>query len=77
MSTTISPFLSRITIVPGVRSGKPCLRGTRITVQEVLDWLAAGATQDEILSDYPYLERDDFKAVYAYAAQLARQQTAT
>ncbi|HZS57007.1 MAG TPA: DUF433 domain-containing protein [Bryobacteraceae bacterium] len=61
--------LSRITIVPGVRSGQPCIRGTRVTVKDVLRWLAAGATEDEILGDYPYLDRDDFKAVYAYASE--------
>lgn len=66
---SVNPYLSRIAIKPGVRSGRPCIRDTRVTVQEVLRWLAGGATEEEILSDYPYLERDDFKAVFAYAAQ--------
>ncbi|MBV8812674.1 MAG: DUF433 domain-containing protein [Acidobacteriaceae bacterium] len=69
MSAVVNPYISRIRIRAGVRSGKPCVRDTRITVQEVLQWLASGATEDQILNDYPYLERDDFKAVFAYAAQ--------
>ena len=64
-----NPHLDRIVIEPDVRSGRPCVRDTRITVQEVLRWLASGETQEEILNDYPYLEKDDFKAVFAYAAQ--------
>jgi uncharacterized protein (DUF433 family) len=71
MSTTPESLLDRITIDPAVRFGKPCIRGHRITVQEVLQWLSSGATPDEILNDYPQLEPDDFRAVYAYAAELA------
>jgi uncharacterized protein (DUF433 family) len=67
MSTTPESLLDRITIDPAVRFGKPCIRGHRITVQEVLQWLSSGATPDEILNDYPQLEPDDFRAVYAYA----------
>lgn len=67
-----SPLLERITIDPDVRFGKPCIRGHRITVQEILEWLSGGATQTQILGDYPQLEPDDFLAVYAYAAELAR-----
>ena len=52
----------RITIEPGKRSGRPCIRGLRITVWDVLGWLAAGKNEQEILDDYPELERDDFKA---------------
>ena len=70
MSASANPYLSRITINPGVRSGRPVIRDTRITVQEILRWLAAGVTEDQILSDYPYLEKDDFKASFAYAAQI-------
>jgi len=55
-----------ITIEPGKRSGQPCIRGMRITVQDVLEYLASGMTQDEILQDFPYLERDDFRAIFAY-----------
>jgi uncharacterized protein (DUF433 family) len=60
---------SRITIVPGQRSGQACIRGLRITVWDVLDMLASGMTEDEILRDYPYLEKADFAAVYAYTSQ--------
>lgn len=77
MNAVINPYLARIVVDPGVRSGRPCVRDTRITVQEVLRWLASGATEDEILRDYPYLNRDDFKAVFAYAAQLPDPRTAT
>lgn len=66
-------LLERITIDPEVRFGKPCVRGHRITVQEILEWLSNGASQQQILSDYPQLEPDDFLAVYAYAAQLAAE----
>jgi uncharacterized protein (DUF433 family) len=64
-------LLGRITIDTGVRFGKPCIRGHRITVQEVLEWLSSGASQQQILADYPQLEPADFLAVYAYAAELA------
>ncbi len=67
--STAPPANSRITVVPGVRSGQPSIRGTRVAVKDVLTWLANGATEDEILSDYPYLEKEDFKAVYAYTSQ--------
>ena len=63
--------LERITIDSGVRFGKPCIRGHRITVQEILEWLSSGATEQQILQDYPQLEPDDFRAVYACAAELA------
>jgi uncharacterized protein (DUF433 family) len=61
----------RITTDPEVRFGKPCIRGHRITVQEILEWLSGGASQEQILADYPQLEPEDFLAVYAYAAELA------
>ena len=64
-------LLDRITVDSDVRFGKPCIRGHRITVQEVLEWLSCGASQEQILADYPQLELDDFLAVYAYAAELA------
>ena len=63
----------RITIEPGKRSGQPCIRGLRITVWDVLNWLAAGLNESEILDDYPELERDDFRAVYEYAAKLGQR----
>jgi uncharacterized protein (DUF433 family) len=51
-------------------SGNLAFRGHRITVQEVLEWLSSGTSQEQILADYPQLEPDDFPAVYAYAAEL-------
>jgi uncharacterized protein (DUF433 family) len=74
--TTDKADLSRVTIVPGQRSGQPCIRGLRVTVWDVLDMLASGMTEDEILLDYPYLEKADFPAVYAYASQTGRERRA-
>jgi uncharacterized protein (DUF433 family) len=59
---------SRITVEQGKRSGQPCIRGLRITVWDVLSWLAAGMTEEQILADYPELERDDLRAVYDFAS---------
>jgi uncharacterized protein (DUF433 family) len=64
--------LSRITVVPGQRSGQPCIRNLRITVWDVLDMLASGMTEMEILNDYPYLQQADFPAIYAHASQVGR-----
>jgi len=66
-------YRDRITLEPGKRSGKPCIRGLRITVDDVLSYLAAGMSEDEILADFPLLERDDFRAVYAFAADRERR----
>lgn len=63
----------RITIEPGKRSGQPCIRGLRITVWDVLNWLAGGMSEEEILADYPELEREDFLAVYEFAARLGQR----
>jgi uncharacterized protein (DUF433 family) len=71
MPTIANPLLARITVDPAVRFGKPCIRGHRIAVQEVLEWLSGGATAEQIMADYPQLEPEDFRAVYAYAAELA------
>jgi uncharacterized protein (DUF433 family) len=57
-----------ITIEPGKRSGKPCIRGMRITVYDVLEYLAAGMTHQEILDDFPYLTEEDILACLSYAA---------
>ncbi len=57
-----------ITIEPGKRGGKPCIRGLRISVYDVLSYLAAGMSEDEILRDFPYLTREDIRACLAYAA---------
>jgi len=56
-----------------VRSGKPCVNGTRITVYDVLEYLAGGMSEDEILSDFPDLTRDDIRACLAFAAARERQ----
>jgi uncharacterized protein (DUF433 family) len=64
---------NRITIEPGKRSGQPCIRGLRITVWEVLGWLAAGMSEEQIITDYPELEKDDFRAVFEYAARVGRR----
>jgi uncharacterized protein (DUF433 family) len=57
-----------ITIEPGKRGGKPCIRGMRITVYDVLEYLASGMTQQEVLADFPYLTEEDIRASLAYAA---------
>ncbi len=62
-----------ITVEPGKRSGKPCIRGMRITVTDVLEYLAGGMTEDEILADFPYLTRDDIRACLAFAADRERR----
>lgn len=62
-----------ITIEPGKRSGKPCIRGLRITVYDVLSYLAAGMTTQEILKDFPYLTEEDIRACLAYAADAERR----
>jgi len=64
---------NRITVEPGRRSGQPCIRSLRITVWEVLDWLAAGTSESQILADYPELEPADFRAVFEYAALVGRR----
>jgi uncharacterized protein (DUF433 family) len=66
-------YRSRITIDPDKRGGKPCLRGLRITVYDVLDYLAGGMTEDQILEDFPDLERDDIRAALAFAADRERR----
>jgi uncharacterized protein (DUF433 family) len=62
-------LLDRITAEPGKMGGRPCIRGMRIRVLDVLEMLAAGASQAEILSDFPYLEADDIRAALLYAAR--------
>jgi uncharacterized protein (DUF433 family) len=63
-----------ITIEPGKRGGKPCIRGMRITVYDVLSYLASGMTHQEILRDFPYLTEEDILACLSYAADRERQQ---
>jgi uncharacterized protein (DUF433 family) len=62
-----------ITIEPGKRSGKPCIRGMRITVYDVLEYLAAGMSEDGILADFPELNREDIRACLAFAADRERK----
>jgi uncharacterized protein (DUF433 family) len=63
---------SRITIEPGKRGGRPCIRGMRITVYDVLSYLAAGMTSNQILDDFPYLMAEDIQACLAFAAERER-----
>jgi uncharacterized protein (DUF433 family) len=65
-----------ITIEPDKRGGRPCIRGLRITVSDVLGWLAAGMSHEEILADFPDLTEDDIRAALAYAADERRVMTA-
>ncbi len=66
-------YRDRITIEPGKRSGKPCIRGLRITVYDILSYLAAGMSVDEVLADFPSLTREDILAALSYAADRERQ----
>jgi uncharacterized protein (DUF433 family) len=61
----------RITLEAEKLGGKPCIRGLRISVQDVLSYLASGMTESEILEEFPDLEREDFQAVYKFAAEVA------
>ena len=66
-------YQGRISIEPGKRGGKPCIRGLRITVYDVLDYLASGMSEQEILDDFPDLTRDDIRACLAFAADRERR----
>jgi uncharacterized protein (DUF433 family) len=66
-------LLKRITLEPGKCGGRPCIRGLRIRVSDILDLLAAGASEKEILKDYAFLESDDVRAALAFAAAQAKQ----
>jgi uncharacterized protein (DUF433 family) len=68
-----SELLSRITVEPGKRSGKPCIRGLRITVSDVLEYLASGMTEAEIIADFPELTSEDIRACLAFAAERERR----
>ena len=65
--------LDRISIDPKVSFGKPCIKGTRIWVSLILDFLASGETESQILAAYPQLQQDDIRAALAYAAEVARE----
>ena len=68
-----SDLLKRITVDPGKRSGKPCIRGLRITVSDVLEYLASGMSEAEIVADFPDLSSDDIRACLAFAAERERR----
>ena len=70
-------YLDYITIEPGKRSGKPCIRGLRLTVYDVLEYLASGMTEAEILADFPDLTALDIRACLAFAADRERKLVAT
>ena len=65
-------FKDIITIEPGKRGGKPCIRGLRITVYDILEYLASGMNQQEILDDFPYLTKEDILACLSFAAERER-----
>ena len=66
-------YRDRITIEPGKRGGKPCVRGSRMTVSDVLDYLASGMSEDDVLHDFPDLTREDIRACLAFAADRERR----
>lgn len=68
----MNPLLARIAIDPEVCGGKPCIRGTRVWVSLILDFLADGVSEQEILADYPDLVHEDVLAAIAYGAEMAR-----
>ena len=70
-------YRDRITIEAGKRGGKACIRGLRITVYDILEYLAAGMTRDQILADFPDLEPEDISAVLAFAADRERKLSST
>lgn len=67
----------RISVDPAVLVGKPCIKGTRITVELILKWLAAGRTSDELLEAYPFIEREDIEAALEFAAWSVNRERAT
>lgn len=68
-----NPLLQRISVNPNVCFGKPCIRGTRIWVSLILDFLASGMTIKEIIEEYPHLTEDDIRAAIAYGAEMSRE----
>ena len=69
----VNPLLERISIDPNVSFGRPCIRGTRIWVSLILDFLASGMTSEEILREYPQLVINDIRAAIAYGAEMSRE----
>lgn len=72
VSRPVPDYRDIITVEPGKRGGRPCIRGMRIAVADILGWLAAGMSHEEILSDYPELTEEDIRASLAYAADRER-----
>lgn len=70
----MNPLLQRISVDPGVCGGKPCIKGTRLWVSLILDFLAEGMTEAELLTEYPQLSHEDVLAAIAYGAEAARVQ---
>lgn len=69
----MNPLLERISIDPSICFGKPCIRGTRIWVSLILDFLADGTTMEEVLEEYPQLSLEDIHAALAYGAEMSRE----
>lgn len=69
----MNTFLQRITVDPSICFGKPCIRGTRIWVSLILDFLSTGMTIEEIIKEYPQLTEEDIHAAIAYGAAMARE----
>lgn len=74
---TPMPWQERVTVDPAVCHGRPCIKGTRITVSVILDNLAEGATTEDILAAYPSLAIEDVRAAMGFAAELARERVVT
>lgn len=68
----MNTLLDRISIDPNICFGKPCIKGTRIWVSLLLDWLAQGMTPEEVLREYPQLTAEDIRAALAYGAEMSR-----
>ena len=75
--SSMESYRQRITIEPDKRGGKPCIRNMRITVYDILGWLAAGMSREEIVTDYPELTLDDIQAALAFAADRDHHLVAT
>lgn len=75
--TRLMDLNERIIIDPEIRSGKPCIKGTRITVYDILEYLAGGMSEEEILQDFPDLSREDIRAALAFAAARERRLAAS
>ncbi len=69
----MNPLLERISVDPNVCFGKPCIRGTRIWVSLLLDYLSSGTSVEEILAEYPQLTEKDIRAAIAYGAEMSRE----